>query len=122
MRCFNHPEIEALGICKSCNKGLCSSCATDLDHGLACRDKHEQSVESLNTMILRSSRVQTAATRISYIGPAFTAFMGLVFLGYGLLREGVSGFLTLLGVGFLIYSIVIFAASRKAWGKPRRSA
>jgi hypothetical protein len=73
-------------------------------------------------MILRSSRVQTATSRAKYVGPAFTAFMGLVFLGYGLLRDGVSGFLALLGIGFLIYSIVVFVANRKAWGSSDRRA
>jgi hypothetical protein len=122
MRCFNHPEREAVGICKSCSKGICSDCASDLGHGLACRDKHEPNVESLNTMIVRSSRVQATTTRAKYVAPAFTAFMGAMFLGYGYFKEGLSGFLAPLGIGFLVYSVALFVANRKAWGRVDRDA
>jgi len=37
MRCFNHPKSEAVGICSSCNKGICSRCAVDKDGKMYCR-------------------------------------------------------------------------------------
>jgi hypothetical protein len=122
VRCFNHPEQNAIGVCKSCSKGICIACSADLGHGLACRDKHERNVEMLNAMIVRSSLVQVTTTRAKYVAPAFTAFMGLLFLGYGYVREGLGGFLTLLGIGFLAYSLVLFLANRKAWGRVDRDA
>jgi len=42
VRCYNHPERDAVGSCKSCCKGLCTECAVDLGHGLSCRGEHEQ--------------------------------------------------------------------------------
>jgi hypothetical protein len=117
MRCFYHVDRDAVGTCKSCNKGLCSECAVDLDHGLACRGKHEQNVESLNSMVVRATQVQVTTVRAKYVAPAFTAFMGVMFVGYGYLKEGLTGFLLPLGAGFLVYSLVIFITNRRAYGR-----
>lgn len=38
MRCFNHPKSEAIGICSSCNKGVCQRCAVEKDGKVYCRD------------------------------------------------------------------------------------
>lgn len=57
MRCFNHPETEAIGTCKACNKGLCLECAADLGHGLACKSAHVEAVEDLNTLVARNVRI-----------------------------------------------------------------
>ncbi|VVC72076.1 Uncharacterised protein [uncultured archaeon] len=39
MHCYIHPEKEAVGLCKVCNKGLCSECAVEIGDFLYC-DKH----------------------------------------------------------------------------------
>lgn len=44
MKCFHHPGLEAVGICKVCGKGLCIGCAADLGHALACKGEHEAAV------------------------------------------------------------------------------
>ena len=36
MRCFTHPEAEAVGICMSCGKGLCAECAEEYEGSLYC--------------------------------------------------------------------------------------
>jgi hypothetical protein len=46
MRCFYH-ENEAVGICKSCGKGICQDCAIDFKKGLACRGHCEESVQHI---------------------------------------------------------------------------
>jgi hypothetical protein len=46
MRCFYH-EKEAVGICKSCGKGVCQDCAIDFKKGLACRGHCEESVQHI---------------------------------------------------------------------------
>jgi|GEM_PF-6548734 len=38
MRCFNHPKLEAIGICSICNKGVCSKCAVEEEGKIYCRD------------------------------------------------------------------------------------
>ena len=38
MRCFKHPKSEAVGICSSCNKGVCPKCAAQEDGKVYCKD------------------------------------------------------------------------------------
>lgn len=38
MRCFKHPKSEAVGMCSSCNKGVCSKCAVQEDGKVYCKD------------------------------------------------------------------------------------
>ena len=117
MRCFNHPDRDAIGLCKSCCKGLCHECTSDLGHGLACKGKHEANVEAAHAIIQRSARVQGAVSRNRFAAPALYAFMGLVFSGYALGRgEGVTSFLFVMGAGFLVYSIVVLLANSRAFG------
>lgn len=38
MKCFNHPDIDAVGLCKVCLKALCSQCASEDQVGIVCKD------------------------------------------------------------------------------------
>ena len=115
MRCYNHSDLEAVGICKACGKGLCSGCAVDLGHGLACRGDHEQRVAEFESMVSRSRRVQKTAGGARYGTAAFLGFMGVVFTCYGLVQARNEKFLVLLGVGFLAYGVYAFITARKAF-------
>ena len=118
MRCFNHPDRDAIGSCKTCCKGLCMECASDMGHGLACKNVHEQQVESLNALFLRGARIQGAVGKSKYVAPAFNIFMGLVFAGYGMTTPaGITNMLTILGLGFLVFGVLIFVTNRKAYAK-----
>jgi hypothetical protein len=45
MNCFNHRDKPAIGICKSCGKGLCGDCVAELPNVLACKDSCEKQVD-----------------------------------------------------------------------------
>jgi hypothetical protein len=64
MRCFYHQEKDAVGTCKSCDKGVCNECAVDLEKGLACRSRCEDSARAVIALIDRNienaARVPTA--------------------------------------------------------------
>src|SRR2546427_2740465 len=47
MKCFNHPLIDAVAICKNCQRGLCLECGADLGDGLACKNQCEAQVKAL---------------------------------------------------------------------------
>ena len=122
MRCFRHPEKEAVGTCKACGKGLCVECVTDLGHGIACKDEHEELVETYNTIIEKNSQVYAAAPKNTLIAPAFYAFFGAVFTVYGLTsRQGVSSLTFVLGAGFIIFAVVIFIRNRKLFGSQKEN-
>ncbi len=115
MQCFNHHDRGSVGLCKHCSKALCPDCLTDLGHGLACRDLHEPAVERIHALISRNTQVNQLAPRTWYVVPAFTAFMGLVFAGYGFFGRGANGFTAILGLGFIAYSVVLAVANHRAF-------
>lgn len=45
MKCYYHPQVDAVGICKYCNKGLCLASAIDVGGGLACIGSCEERVK-----------------------------------------------------------------------------
>jgi drug/metabolite transporter (DMT)-like permease len=71
-------------------------------------------------MVIRATRVQTTTRRARYVAPAFSAFMGVMFVGYGYFKEGLTGLLLPLGAGFIVYSAVVFIANRRAYGRHDR--
>ena len=120
MRCFNHPDRDAIGSCKGCCKGLCMECAADLGHGLACKGTHEEMVETYDMIVSKNARVYGSASRNTLIAPVFYAFMGVLFAGYALLSgNGVASFLSLMGLGFLVFAAVVYRANRKTFGGDR---
>jgi hypothetical protein len=48
MRCFNHSENRAVGLCKNCLKGVCPDCLSDTGNGLACKTACEERVKALD--------------------------------------------------------------------------
>jgi len=118
VRCFNHPAVEAVGNCKSCHRGLCRECVSDLGHGLACRGVHESEVELLNAIVSRSARIYSVMPKSSYLGPMFLAFMGLTFIGYSYVEGNKAfGLLFFMGAGFVVFSVAIFFFTRRAYGR-----
>lgn len=55
MKCFYHPNIDAIGICYYCNRALCSDCAKDYSRGLACKGHCERAVEMM--LITRTEKL-----------------------------------------------------------------
>ena len=122
MNCFNHPGSPAIGTCKACSRGLCTECAVDLEHGLACKNKHEAMVESYNTIITKNAQVYSAAPKNVLIAPLFYLFMGIVFAGFGLTtRRGVTDLPFILGVGFIVFAIVVFVRNRAIFRDTKRT-
>jgi hypothetical protein len=116
MRCFNHSEIRAVGLCKHCNKALCHDCANDLGFGLACRGVHEQEVTSVNSMVERASRVQAVNRSNKYLSPFFFLVFGSFFAGYELYtgNRG-AGFGLWLGGLFIAYGLYLALVVRRTY-------
>lgn len=83
MRCYYHPDVEAIALCKSCSRALCHNCAVDVPPGTACADRCEEEVQSLNLVLERSKtgyQKASAAYRRSSIG---TWMMGTLMILFG---------------------------------------
>ena len=118
MNCFYHNQQQAIGLCKACSRGLCSDCATDLDHGLACKNKHEQRVNELETIISMSAKAHADAPKNLLLLPAFFIFMGSVFAGFALYQgEKIGSFPTVMGLGFIFFGLLFFVRNRKIYSR-----
>jgi len=89
MRCFYHRDFDAVGVCKSCGRGLCPECAVIMDRGLACRGHCEADVQELTTLIKRNISMSPivdssirGARRSRLFYAAFYLAMGVIFIGF----------------------------------------
>jgi hypothetical protein len=111
--CFYHPERPAVGLCKYCQRGLCSNCAAISEDSLACRGLHEERVHEMEAMleknILQSKRVGSDYLR----NTIFYGVVGILFAGFGLSQ------LRWLGLQALIYLLIglalLWAAGANYW-------
>lgn len=113
MKCFYNPEEDAIGVCKSCERGLSLPFATEFPKGLACKNRCEADVESLIRMIDRNLAVQQPTRALVRRGPSnfygaflFYLVVGALFIWMGLKHREVEPILflglALLGYGFFI--------------------
>jgi hypothetical protein len=80
MKCFYHPQQDALGICRACGKGLCGQCVVDLDRGLACRDRCEDSVKQLIAATDQQLRILPTAIASHRFNYHLYFLLGLAFI------------------------------------------
>ena len=83
MKCFNHQTIDALGIWKNCNKGICKDCLTEIDDGIArigtCTEKATKINQLIEGNINSKNKSVGPYMRNGYL----YLLMGLVFVIYG---------------------------------------
>lgn len=115
MKCYYHPQADAVGICKSCSKGICPECTTDVGgNGLACKGIHEAEVASVNEIIGKNKtafqttgRAMQRSGIIYGITATLLLLVGLLLLAAGL-DTGTASW-TAIGAGFLAGSIILYA-------------
>jgi hypothetical protein len=98
--CFYHPDKPAVGLCKYCQRGLCSDCAAPAGDSLACKNLHEEPVRAMELLmqknILQSKRVGSDYVR----NTIFYGIVGILFAGFGLSQ------LRFLGLQALVYLMI----------------
>jgi hypothetical protein len=117
MKCFYHNDKDAVGTCRSCDKGLCPDCAVDLTEGLACRGHCEATVRGLIAMrqeslaARRSFEQSMQTTRTMRRNSAgFAILLGALLVGFGLFQHQ-QAFL-ILGPCFLAFGVWEFIKMR----------
>jgi len=119
MKCFNHPIVDAVGVCKSCGRGLCRDCVAEVGLGVACRNRCEAVVETLNDLVERGrTAYQKNSSTVLRIG-IFTFLMGALFLILGgvSLKEGARGpwayFIPAMGALFIGMGVSYFISAKR---------
>jgi hypothetical protein len=107
MNCFYHPDRPAVGLCKYCQRGLCTECAAIIDDVLACKKRHEDEVRALEQLaarnLFRSKRVGSGYLR----NAIFYGLVGGVFAAFGLWQLkwlGLQAVVFIMLGGFLLYA------------------
>ena len=108
MKCYNHHDKEAMGICKSCQKGLCTECIILIDGSISCKGECQEDVATLNYMVKKGRKVYKDLSK--QWSPAIFIHIlgGLTFIGFGLIEKGtkLSFLLISLGIIFLITGVL----------------
>lgn len=105
MKCFNHPETDAVGICKNCSKGLCKACLTELENGIACTETCVEETRQINALINRNKKVYQTTSGAYSRNSLIYAGLGLVFIVFGLITEGLLYFMVIVGLIFFVGAI-----------------
>jgi len=108
MKCF-YSGADAVGLCKSCGRGLSLAAATEFSKGLACKNRCEADVQRWILLIevndkladaaaatLRSQRVTTT------VSAAFSILAGIGFISFTGFDRGLS-LPNFMGGAFILY-------------------
>ncbi|MBN1384139.1 MAG: hypothetical protein JW983_04565 [Elusimicrobia bacterium] len=122
MKCYNHPEKDAAGICKHCSKGLCKECAVDVGGGLACINSCEDEVREVNKVISQSKTVYQKAGKSYTQNAVIYGLLGFFFLLFGIGSLLLVGggfpalFLIIPGIIFLLGAFFCYSSGKKIGG------
>src|SRR5438046_1412006 len=123
MRCFEHPNVEAVGVCGACGKGLCRDCAAESGRILACKGKCEPETRRLRDLrdfsYAQANRTHTLMQRaraISTRSALFLIVMGIGFCiwpatNHSTLKD--AGVLYMMGALFLAFGLLNLLSARK---------
>ena len=110
MKCYNHNDIDAVGTCKACSKGVCKSCLTDVGNGIACTDTCIDEVKEVNSLVERNKTVFQKASKTNMTRGYIYTGIGLVFLILNWQMQTDDKFLFVIGLmlfllgGYSIYT------------------
>jgi hypothetical protein len=77
MKCFYHPDKDAVGICSQCGKGCCRACVEDVGGALLCKDCRTLSQTEV-TKKLESEKIR--AKRVISRSWIVAAILSLIFI------------------------------------------
>ena len=73
MKCFYHPNKDAIGNCKNCGKGICRESATEIGAFLSCRNKEcEDKLKMLDRI---SDKLKQSSEAPGYIVKGGNAYL-----------------------------------------------
>ena len=89
MHCYNHSE-DAVGICKSCGRALCRSCAAEVEKAVACKDRCESDVAAILSTNRNALLYAKTAKKARYLAPTLFVVMGIMFTTLGITASGID--------------------------------
>jgi hypothetical protein len=83
MKCYYHPEVDAVGTCKNCSRGICPECLAELDNAIACKNRCEERVLAVERLVNRNITAMTKGARSYLVLALVYGILGIVFVGLG---------------------------------------
>ncbi len=117
MKCYYHPEVDAIGICTHCNRGICLDCASDVGGRLACQGIHEDEVRDLDRLVNRSMVVSRNSGNSYIVMILVFSLMGLAFALLGLTRDPIEWLWVIVGIAFGVYAFYNYSLRQKIVGE-----
>ncbi|WP_386069165.1 hypothetical protein ACFJIW_03730 [Tahibacter sp. UC22_41] len=111
MECFEHENASAVGVCKSCGKGVCRVCAIPVERGLAC----SPDCQPLATALAQVQETWVKNLRATSAARVIQPVMAVLFMGMGALlflngyRDLFTGFTFVMGA---VIGVVLLSARR----------
>jgi hypothetical protein len=97
MRCFNHHDVDAVGTCRACGRGLCPNCVAEVEKAVACRNRCESDVATILAINRNSLQYARGTKQAHYLAPLMIIILGGVMAALGLTYRGFD--LAILGGG-----------------------
>ena len=98
MNCYIHAQNDAVGMCTTCGKPICSDCAVEVQGKLTCRTCLANNRGPSNT----GSKDANTAFLLELVG----GFLGLLGLGYLYVGKTSDGVIRL--IGWIVYDMIAF--------------
>lgn len=119
MKCFVHDEVQAVGTCAVCGKGICRAYARDNIEiiGITCSEICKNELSELREANRRSKKIYGIGTREKIpITVWMWVLFGALFGGYGILPYFTEG---VLGWYHLVFSGTCFLLALMTWKRSR---
>ena len=113
MKCFYHPQTEAVARCKNCCKGLCPECSADVGNGMACKDRCEDEVMAINEALDKSKNVYQKQARFHSTWAVLILLLGILFLFLGFVIPALAFIGIPMGIIFVIGAALTHRSGRK---------
>ncbi len=107
MKCYNHADVDAVGTCKTCCKGICHDCLTDVGNGIACTASCVEEVREVNGLVERSKTIYKKASKTNSKWGYFLSALGLLALLFN--RQSEANDTSIFVFGFMTIIVGIFS-------------
>ena len=104
MNCYYHQDSTAVGICRSCAKGICADCA--IDGVMVCSEECREKTENIENLIDKRNDDPKFSLSQLLLFPSFMVFMGVVLLVILYVSERLGTLTVLIPAGFIVFGLV----------------
>jgi hypothetical protein len=116
MKCFTHPDVDAVLICRACGRGACKECVTPAGDYVACSPGCVAAVAQLNAFVAKSGARMRATHTTQAV--AFSVLAAGTAFG-GLLADGVGRGVLLSAAALVALMAYRYFRLAAAWREPK---